>query len=169
MELVKSPPFLVVSLPPAERTNTTSGFDIELRRFFTGCNERKPLQVHTDGPIGQVPTTHTAMRTIVLATAAAAVFSGCAQAFAPMAGAPGLRPAAARSMRGSMSSLRMQGDSMDDIMARLAAMEGGGSVAAAPAPAAPAYQPPAAAPAPAPAAPAYQPPAAAAAPPAYQV
>jgi len=109
------------------------------------------------------------MRTIVLATAAAAVFSGCAQAFAPMAGAPGLRPAAARSMRGSVSSLRMQGDSMDDIMARLAAMEGGGGVAAAPAPAAPAYQPPAPAPAPAPAAaPAYQPPAAAAAPPAYQ-
>ena len=107
------------------------------------------------------------MRTIVLATAAAAVFSGCVQAFAPMAGAPGLRPAAARSMR-SVSSLRMAGDSMDDIMARLAAMENGGGVAAAPAPA---YEPPAAA-APPPAAapaPAYQPPAAAAPPPAYQV
>merc|ERR1719199_1007057 len=105
------------------------------------------------------------MRVIVSVAAAAALFSGCAQAFAPVPTSAGLRPSAPRATARGSVALRM-GDSMDDIMARLAAMESGQPVpppAAAPAPAAPApaYQPPAAAAPPL----AYQPPAAAAPPP----
>merc|ERR1719199_1921950 len=99
------------------------------------------------------------MRVIVSVAAAAALFSGCAQAFAPVPTSAGLRPSAPRATARGSVALRM-GDSMDDIMARLAAMESGQPVPP-PAPA-PAYQPPAAAAPP----PAYQPPAAAAPPPA---
>ena len=73
----------------------------------------------------------------------------------------GLRPSAPRATARGSVALRM-GDSMDDIMARLAAMESGQPVAP------PAAAPAPAAPAPAAPAPAYQPPAAAAPPPVYQ-